>query len=178
MHWGNEDLPIQLTHYGFPRLAISNSEILIHLWLWFMVFFTFMVSNCQNVDCSLRNKIIMSFIIIFGTLSFPIFLAGMFRTKQNIENCIISHLAWLVFLQYLAKQETRYYIFLLKCCVLLVKILSAAAQQFEKLPLNSNNIPGIFWKRIFTFNCIILGATTVPFSVFGFLDSVLLLTPA
>jgi len=31
-----------------------------------------MVWNCQNADCSLRNEFIVSFVIIFGTLSFPI----------------------------------------------------------------------------------------------------------
>jgi len=32
---------------------------------------TVIVWNCQNTDCSLRKKITVSFIIIFGTLSFP-----------------------------------------------------------------------------------------------------------
>jgi len=32
---------------------------------------TVMVWNYQNADCSLKNKFIVLFIIIFGTLSFP-----------------------------------------------------------------------------------------------------------
>ena len=33
---------------------------------------TVMVRNYQNVDCTFRKKIIVSFIIIFGTLSFAV----------------------------------------------------------------------------------------------------------
>jgi len=34
---------------------------------------TVVVWNYQNADCSLKNKLIVSFVIIFGTLSFPMY---------------------------------------------------------------------------------------------------------
>ena len=43
-----------------------------------------MVWNYQNADCSLRKKIIVSYIIIFGTLSFPINLQCLPKTSSHI----------------------------------------------------------------------------------------------
>ena len=43
-----------------------------------------MVRNYENADCSLRKKIIVSFTIIFGTISFPI-SAVVFETEGAFE---------------------------------------------------------------------------------------------
>ena len=72
----NESVPIQLAQCWFHGLAISYAKILIY-------FSTkihgsnFIKQRCYGLklpkpaDCSLRKKIIVSFIIIFGTFSFP-----------------------------------------------------------------------------------------------------------
>jgi len=68
-----------LAQCRFHALAISNAKILIHFSnkIYGSNFTkqhseTVMVCNYQNADCSLRKKIIASFIIIFGTLSLPV----------------------------------------------------------------------------------------------------------
>jgi len=75
----NESVPIQLTQCRFPGLAISSAKIWIYLSdnIYENNFIkqhsgTVMVWNYQNADCSLRKRFIVSFIIIFGALSFPI----------------------------------------------------------------------------------------------------------
>ena len=62
-----------------PWLAVSSAEILIYFSnkiyrsnLIKQYSETVMAWNYQNADCSLRKKIIASFIIIFGALSIPI----------------------------------------------------------------------------------------------------------
>jgi len=76
---GNESVPIQLAQCRFPGLAfISNDKILIYFSnkIYGSNFFQTALKNgyglkLPNADRSLRKKIIVSFIIIFGTLSFP-----------------------------------------------------------------------------------------------------------
>jgi len=76
---GNESVLIQLAQCRFPGQAIPNAKILMHFSnkiygrniikqhseKWYGL-------KLPNADCSLRKKNIVSFIIIFGTLSFPI----------------------------------------------------------------------------------------------------------
>ena len=76
---GKNGAPIQLAQCRFPGLAIFNAKILIYFsnaihWsnLIKQHSKTVIVWNQQNADFNLRKKIIVSFIIIFGTLSFPI----------------------------------------------------------------------------------------------------------
>ena len=74
---GNESAPIQLAQYRFRGLAISKAEILIYIFsnkINERIFFKqhSETATVWNADCSLRKKIIASFVIIFGTLSFPI----------------------------------------------------------------------------------------------------------
>ena len=76
---GNESVPIQLAQCWFSGLAISNAKILIYFSnkIHGSSFIkqhskTVMVWNYRNADCSLRERFIVSSIIIFGTLSFPI----------------------------------------------------------------------------------------------------------
>jgi len=78
---GNESVPIQLAQCWFPGLAIFNAKILIYFSnkIYGRNFIkqhseTVMVLNYQNADCSLEKKIIVSFIIIFDTFSFPMCL--------------------------------------------------------------------------------------------------------
>ena len=75
----NESAPIQLAQCRFPGLASFNAKLLICFsnkiyWSNFIKQHsgTVIVWNYQNANYSLRKKIIVSFIIIFGTLSFPI----------------------------------------------------------------------------------------------------------
>jgi len=74
---GNESALIQLAQFRFPVLAISNAKILVYFSnkiyennLIKQRSETVVVCNYQND--SLRKKYIVSFIIIFGALSFPI----------------------------------------------------------------------------------------------------------
>ena len=76
---GNESAPIQLAQCRFPGLAISTAKILIYFStkIYRSSFIkryseTVMVRNSQNADGSLRKTIIVSFIIICGTLSFTL----------------------------------------------------------------------------------------------------------
>jgi len=76
---GNESAPIQLAQCRFPGLAISNAQILIHLSnkIYGSNFVkqhseAVMVWNYQNADWNFTKKITVSYIIIFGTLSFPV----------------------------------------------------------------------------------------------------------
>ena len=76
-------MPIQLAQCRFPGLAISNAKVLTYFSnkIYGSNFSkqhseTVMVSNYQNADCNLRRKIVVSFIIIFGTLSFPVAFEG------------------------------------------------------------------------------------------------------
>jgi len=76
---GNESAPIQLAQCRFPGLAISSAKILIY----FQIIYTeAILSNSTRklydyglslfgTAHRLRKKIIVSFVIIFGTLSFP-----------------------------------------------------------------------------------------------------------
>jgi len=48
-----------------------------------------MVGNYQNVDCSLQNKFIVTFMIIFGTLSFPIFHYTVLMLPTKICNVTV-----------------------------------------------------------------------------------------
>jgi len=77
----NESAPIQLAlQYWFPGLAISSVKISIYTFsnkiygsnVTKQDSETVMAWNYRNADCSLRKKIIVSFIIIFGTFSFPV----------------------------------------------------------------------------------------------------------
>ena len=75
----NESVPIQLAQCRSPELAISNAKILIYFSnkIYRSNFIkqhtkTVIVLNYQNADCSLIKKFIVSFNIIFSTLSFPI----------------------------------------------------------------------------------------------------------
>jgi len=74
----NGSVPIQLAQCRFPGLAISNAKMLIYFSnkIYGSSFIkheseTVVVWNYQNVDCNLRKKIIVPFIIISGALSFP-----------------------------------------------------------------------------------------------------------
>ena len=88
----NKSAPIQLSQCRFPLLAISNGKILVRFFSKNKIYGssfikqhskTDMVWNYQNTDCSLREKkIAVSFIIIFGTLSFPI---GIRPTEVSIS---------------------------------------------------------------------------------------------
>jgi len=76
---GNESVPIQLAQCWFHGLTISNAKISIYFSnkIYRCNFIkqyseTVMVWNYRNADRRLKNKFIVSFIIIFGTLSFPI----------------------------------------------------------------------------------------------------------
>jgi len=78
---GNESAPIQLAHCRFPALAISSAKISIYFSSKNKVngsnFIkqhseTVMVLNYRNADCTLKDKFLVPFIIIFGTLSFPV----------------------------------------------------------------------------------------------------------
>ena len=73
----NESAPIQSAQCRFSGLAISNAKILIFISneIYGSNFIqqhseTVMLWTYRNTDCSLEKKIIVSFIIIFGTLSF------------------------------------------------------------------------------------------------------------
>ena len=73
----NESAPMQSAQCRFPGLAISNAKILIFISneIYGSNFIqqhseTVMLWTYRNTDCSLEKKIIVSFIIIFGTLSF------------------------------------------------------------------------------------------------------------
>ena len=81
---GNESAPIQLAQCWFPGLAISNAKISIYFsnteailsnstrkLLWFEI--------TKMRIAVLRNKFIVSSIIIFGTLSFPVLSAQFTR---------------------------------------------------------------------------------------------------
>ena len=75
----NDSAPIQLAQCRFPGLAISNAKISIYFSnkIYGSNFIkqhveTVMVWNYQHAHCSLRRNFIASFIIIFGTLSFPV----------------------------------------------------------------------------------------------------------
>jgi len=72
---GNEGAPIQLAQCRFPGLAISTAKILTYFSTkiyissfikWYSE--TVMVRNYRNADGSLRKTIIVSFIIICGSL--------------------------------------------------------------------------------------------------------------
>jgi len=76
---GNKSALEQLAQYQFPGLAISNAKISIYI---FQVKYTEAIfletapGKCCGLklpksDCSLRTKVTVSFIIIFGTLSPP-----------------------------------------------------------------------------------------------------------
>jgi len=75
----NESAPIQLAQSRCLGLAICNAKILIYFShkIHGSNFIkqhseTVMVWHYQNADCSLRKKFIVSFTIIFGTLSSPV----------------------------------------------------------------------------------------------------------
>jgi len=76
-------VPIQLAQCRFSGLAISGAEILIYFSnkIHAINFIkqhpeTVVVWNYQNADSSFRKDFIVSFIMIFGSLSFPISLAS------------------------------------------------------------------------------------------------------
>jgi len=81
---GNESVPIQLAQCWFSGLAISNAKI--HKYIFFQIKYTgavlsnnsrkqlWLLWNYRNVDVRFENKFIVSFVVIFGTLSFPIIL--------------------------------------------------------------------------------------------------------
>ena len=74
-----ESVPIQLAQCRFPGLAVSNAEILVYFWKNYT---DAILSNSTRkmlcfeitkvLKCSLRKKTIVSFITIFGALSFPV----------------------------------------------------------------------------------------------------------
>ena len=71
----NESAPIQPAHCRFHGQAFSNAEILAYK-IYGSNFIkqhseTVMVSNYQNANCRFKKKKLLSFIVIFGTLSFP-----------------------------------------------------------------------------------------------------------
>ena len=81
---GNESEPIQLAQCCFPGLAISNAKIFLILFLIyiFLLIYTEAILSdstrkplwfeiTKMLNAVLKNKRIVSFIIIFGTLSFP-----------------------------------------------------------------------------------------------------------
>ena len=89
----SESVPIQLAQCRFPRLAISNAKILIYFSnkIYGSNFIkqhseTVIVWNYQNANCGLRKNVIVSFIIIFGTLSFPI--------DRSIYNVIVRNITY------------------------------------------------------------------------------------
>ena len=53
-----------------------------------------MVWNYRNADCSLKNKLIMSFVIIFGTLSFSISFVCDADWKAVVAGTVRGHSAW------------------------------------------------------------------------------------
>jgi len=71
---------MQLAQCRFPGLVITNAKILIYFFSNTIHGSNFINQHSETVmvwiyhsaDCSLRKKGIVSFIIIFGTLSFPI----------------------------------------------------------------------------------------------------------
>jgi len=75
---GNESVPIQLAQCCFPGLAISNVE---YKYIFQVKHTDAILSSStrklscfeisKNADCSLKNKLIVLLIIIFGTLRFP-----------------------------------------------------------------------------------------------------------
>jgi len=74
--------PIQLVQCRFPGPAISNAKILLYFYskIYGSNFIkqhseTVIVWNYRNADCSLRKEL-LSFIIIFGTLSFAVGTIG------------------------------------------------------------------------------------------------------
>ena len=75
---GNESEPIQLAQCCFPGLAISNAKIFLIL---FLIYIFLLIDSTRKplwfeitkmLIAVLKNKRIVSFIIIFGTLSFPV----------------------------------------------------------------------------------------------------------
>ena len=50
-----------------------------------------MVWNYQNADCSLKNKVIVLFIIIFGTVSFPIHRRQPFHRRGTNRHTIVAY---------------------------------------------------------------------------------------
>ena len=84
----NESAPI--------KLAISNAKMSIYFQIKYIrkqfyqtALQTVMVRNYQNADCSLRKNMV-SFIIIFGTLSFPIaaITARLCLKKVNVRGLL------------------------------------------------------------------------------------------
>jgi len=74
----NESVPIQLAQCWFHGLAISSAKIKIYFsnQIYGSNYIeqhseTVIVLNYRNAHCSPKNKFIVSFIIIFGTFSFP-----------------------------------------------------------------------------------------------------------
>ena len=75
---GKESVPIQLAQCWFHGLAVSDAKKSILCFLnkiygsKFIIQHseTVMVSNYQNVDCSLKNKSIVSFVIILFSAHF------------------------------------------------------------------------------------------------------------
>ena len=72
---GKESVPIQLAQCWFPELAFSTAKISIYFKQNIRKQFyirqhseTLMVWNYQNADCSIKNKPIVLFVIIFCTL--------------------------------------------------------------------------------------------------------------
>jgi len=86
---------IQLAQCQFPQPAISNAKILIYLSeknIYRSNFIkqhseTVTVWNYENAGCSLRKKIIVSFITILGTLSLP---TQPTRVKQRPRQMTVS----------------------------------------------------------------------------------------
>jgi len=70
--------PILLAHSRFPGWLFQTLKLVFFQIKTYGSNFikqhseTVMARSRQNADCSFRKKIIVSFIVIFGTLSFPI----------------------------------------------------------------------------------------------------------
>ena len=92
---GKESVPIQLAQCRFPGLAIPNAEILVFFHIKIRKqFYQTALGNCYGLklpkccDRSLRKKIIVSFIIIMDTLSFPFIHCK--SKKQNTKLVLIT----------------------------------------------------------------------------------------
>ena len=108
---GNESVPIQLAQCRFTGLAkfqCWNINIFFANKIYGSNFVeqhseTVMVWNYQNADCSLRKKNLLSFVIIFGTLSFPIQ-----RLKAHFRFCFLSEeLRDTYLIAYINKQQKK-----------------------------------------------------------------------
>jgi len=99
---GNESAPIQLAQCRFPGLAISNDEMLIY----FLNKIYVILSNSTRklvwfetakiLIAVPEKNIILSFIIIFGTLSFPITLLLLLFCHVTNKFFFFYKLTWII----------------------------------------------------------------------------------